>query len=251
MMKQFVVTPSMGKRLIAKALARHPVIEAVLKKGTLVIVAGTTNGYVAEEVLATVGQADGFSRAGFRRGMVVPPKYGGPGSKAKLEGDVILVDGAAVKGKTIFDVADDLKAGDVILKGANALDLRRGHAAVLIGHPQAGTAGAAIGAVTGRHVKLIVPVGLEKRVLGNLTDLAAELNAPDAQGPGLLPLPGQAFTELDAIALLTGAAARLTAGGGIYGAEGSVWIGVSGAAKQLAVATEILDTVAGEPPCEV
>ena len=52
-MKQFLITPSAGKRLIAKTLAKHPAIVKALRNGTLVIVAGTTNGYVAEEILKT------------------------------------------------------------------------------------------------------------------------------------------------------------------------------------------------------
>ncbi|MBL7133623.1 MAG: hypothetical protein ISS78_05950, partial [Phycisphaerae bacterium] len=90
-MKQFVVTPAMGKRLIGKAVAAHPAVQAVLKKGTLVIVAGTTNGYVAEEILAATNQGEGFSRRGFRRGMVTPPGRQGP--KIDFPGDVVLVDG--------------------------------------------------------------------------------------------------------------------------------------------------------------
>jgi len=72
-MRQFTVTTAMGKRLIGKGMAQHPDIEAVLEKGTLVIIAGTTNGYVAEEILTSLGQAEGFSREGFRRGMTVAP----------------------------------------------------------------------------------------------------------------------------------------------------------------------------------
>lgn len=53
-MKQFTVTPAMGKRLIAKAMVVHPAVSKVLKKGTLVIIAGTTNGYAAEEILSDV-----------------------------------------------------------------------------------------------------------------------------------------------------------------------------------------------------
>jgi len=250
-MKQFVVTPSMGKRLIGKAMAAHPKVRAVCRKGTLVIVAGTTNGYVAEEILQSLGQGEAFSREGFFRGIVGPP--GGPGikSKGQFPGDVILLDGRLQKNKTIFDVADDLQAGDLILKGANAVDVRRGHAAVYIGDPQGGTAGAAIRAVVGRRVELIVPVGLEKRVLGNVTDLAAQLNAPQAEGPRLLPLPGQAFTELDAIALLTGAAARLVAGGGVGGAEGCVWIAVTGEPAQLQAAEKLIGSISAEPPWEL
>ena len=129
-MKQFCVTTAMGKRLIGKALVHHPEIEAVLKEGTLVIIAGTTNGYVAEEVLRSLGQAEGFTRIGFRRGMNVAP--GAQVPNAEFPGDVVIRDGQWQQGKTIFDVADDLKEGDIVLKGANAFD-RRGWAAVQIG----------------------------------------------------------------------------------------------------------------------
>jgi len=247
-MKQFCVTTSAGKRLIGKAMAAHPDIRAVLAKGTLVIVAGTTNGYVAEEVLASLGQAEGFSRLGFRRGITVAP--GAKAADADLEGDVILVDGQWQKGKTIQDVTDDLKEGDIILKGANAFDAR-GQPAVQIGHPKGGTVLAALPAVIGRRVRLIVPVGLEKRVLEDVTVLAQRCNAPGTDGPRLLPLPGEVFTELDAIRLLTGAQACLLAAGGIYGAEGSLWLGVGGTEDQVHAAAELIRSVAHEPPCTV
>ncbi len=67
-MKQFCVTTAMGKRLIGKGIAHHPQIQDVLEKGTLVIIAGTTNGYVAEEILGALGQAEGFSRHGLPAG---------------------------------------------------------------------------------------------------------------------------------------------------------------------------------------
>jgi hypothetical protein len=247
-MKQFCVTTSAGKRLIGKAMAAHPDIRAVLTKGTLVIVAGTTNGYVAEEVLTSLGQAQGFSRLGFRRGITVAP--GAKAADADLEGDVILVDGLWQKGKTIQDVTDDLKEGDIILKGANAFDTR-GQPAVQIGHPKGGTVLAALPAVIGRRVRLIVPIGLEKRVLEDVTVLAQRCNAPGTDGPRLLPLPGEVFTELDAIRSLTGAQACLLAAGGIYGAEGSLWLGVSGTEEQVSAAAELIRSVAHEPPCRV
>lgn len=248
-MRHFVITPAMGKRLIGKGMAGHAAIRAVLSKGTLAIIAGTTNGYVAEEVLAATGQAEGFSRRGFRRGMVVPAGSDAAG-KVDFPGDVVLVDGTWQKGKTIFDVTDGLTAGDVVLKGANALDLARREAAILVGDPQGGTAGAAIRAVYGRRVKLIVPVGLEKRVTDDLTELAAMVNAPGAAGPRMLPLPGEVFTELDAIALLTGAKPRLLSAGGVYGAEGAAWVVVTGTPEQLESARKLIDSVAGEPLCQ-
>lgn len=247
-MKQFIVTPAMGKRLIGKGMAQLPEIQAVLEKGTLVIIAGTTNGYVAEEILTARGQAEGFSRVGFRRGATVAP--GRKLAKAEFPGDVVIVDGEWQRGKTIFDVVNDLQAGDIVLKGANAFD-SYGQAAVQIGHPQGGTIHAALAAVFGRRARLIIPVGVEKRVFENIVSLAKLVNAPEASGPRLYPLPGDIFTEMDAIELLTGAEVDLIAAGGIYGAEGAAWFGVSGPAGIEAAAVALVKSVRDEPPCEV
>jgi hypothetical protein len=65
----------------------------------------------------------------------------------------------------------------------------------------------------------------------------------------MLPLPGDVFTELDAIERLTGAPAELLAAGGVCGAEGCVWIGVSGPAEHVAAAAELVQSVAAEPSC--
>ena len=251
-MKQFSLTPAAGKRLIAKALCRHPDIQQTLVEKTIVVIAGTTNGYVAEELLSSIGQADGFSRRRFFRGIILPPSQptadsGRLPDESGFPGDVVIVRGVWQKGKTIFDVADHLQAGDIILKGANAVHLETRRAAILIGHPQAGTVGAALPAHYGRRVRLIIPVGLEKRVSGDLDALAAQVNAPQAQGPRLLPVPGEIFTELDAIALLTGASAKLIAAGGVGGAEGNIWLAIQGTPDQEAAALALVQSIAREP----
>lgn len=249
-MQQFVLTPAAGKRLIGKAMAAHPSVQRTMRKGTLVIVAGTTNAYVAQEVLAASGQLEGFSFKGFHRGWTVGPLTDAASVAAPLTGDVILVDGVWQRGKQIFDFADGMGESDLILKGANALDVARRQAAVQIGHPQCGTAAAALRAAVGRRVELIAPVGLEKRVAGDLHDIALRANAPGGAGPRLLVLPAAAFCELDAVKLLTGASAEMVAAGGVWGAEGCVWLGVTGTAGELAAATELLNSVAKEPPTE-
>ncbi len=247
-MKQFCVTTSMGKRLIGKAMVLHPDVQAVLKKGTLVIIAGTTNGYVAEEILQSLGQAEGFSREGFRRGMTTAPGTKTP--KMDFPGDVVIKDGQWQKGETIVDVADDLKLGDVVMKGANAFDMHR-RPAVQIGDRKGGTIALALSAAVGRRVRLIVPVGLEKRVSEDVYVLAQRCNTPGAEGPRLLPVPGELFTELDAIKLMTGAEACLIAAGGVYGAEGASWLGVTGTEVQIQAAATLIRSLANEPPCTV
>lgn len=251
-MKQFVVTPSAGKRLIAKAITSHSAILNALKNGTIVIIAGTTNGYVAEEILKSLKASDGFSRKSFFRGITVPPtsalnSRGRLNDESKFPGDVVITKGKWRKGKTIFDVIDELKEGDIILKGANAVDLQRKQAAILIGHPRAGTIAIALQAVLGRRVNLIMPVGLEKRVSSDLFYLAQKVNLPGACGFRLFPTQGQVFTEIEAVKLLTGANAELISAGGVCGAEGSCWLTISGTEEQEAVAEKLLNSVASEP----
>ena len=249
-MKQFVLTPAMGKRLIAKAVAIHPAVVKAMKTGTVVIVAGTTNGYVADELLSAAGQGANFTPKGFRRGLVVPPGFDKRSIEASFSGDVVLVDGKWREGKQIFDVSEDLSAGDVVIKGANAVNIRRKQAGVLVADRWAGTIGAAIPLVAGRKVKLIVPVGLEKRVCEDIAELAEQLNAPGTGGPGMLAMPGEVITELQAVEMLTAASARLIAGGGVYGAEGAVRLGITGQGGHVAAAAKLLESLADEPPCE-
>jgi 6-phosphogluconate dehydrogenase (decarboxylating) len=47
--------------------------------------------------------------------------------------------------------------------------------------------------------------------------------------------------------MLTGASAEMVAAGGIRGAEGSVWLVVSGKSSQIYAAEELLKSVAAEP----
>jgi hypothetical protein len=147
-------------------------------------------------------------------------------------------------------VVDDLKEEDVILKGVNALNLPLGQAGIYIGDPFGGTIGAALQAVVGRRVRLILPAGIEKRVYADLNELAVRLNVPGVQGPRLLPVPGEIFTEIEAISLLTGAKAEQVAGGGVSGAEGSVWLAISGKEEQINSARNLLNSIAREPSFE-
>lgn len=250
-MKQLLFTPSAGKRLIAKALAQNPKVLSALRSGTLVIVAGTTNGYVAEEILKML-KIEAFSRANFFRGLTLPPggavtSEGRLADESKFPGDVVITNGEWQKGKTIVDVVDTLKEGDVILKGANALNIEKKQAAVLIGHPKAGTISYIMQAVAGRRTKLIVPVGLEKRVNNDLYALTEKLNSREASGYRMFLVPGQVFTEIEAIKQLSGANAELIAAGGICGAEGSYLIAVTGTEPQENYAEKLWKTIASEP----
>ena len=251
-MFQVIITPAAGKRLIAKAITQHADVKKALSSGTVVIIAGTTNGYVAEEILKLTDQNDGFMRRRFFRGITLPPNItttdgGRLSDESEFPGDVVLVNGKWQRGKTVFDVIDDLKEGDVILKGANSVDLKEKKAAILIGHPKGGTIAISMQAVIGRRVRLIIPVGLEKRVTGNLDELAKRLNTPGSTGPRLYPVLGEIITELEAVHLISGANAELIAGGGVYGAEGAVWLAIDGQPDELKSIKGIIESIHNEP----
>jgi hypothetical protein len=249
-LKQFLLTPAAGKRLIAKSIMHLPEMEDALKNRRMLIVGGTTNSYLAEEILSRIGQLSGFRREGFFRGITFPPDYKMPGDRADGDGfigDVFIDKGQWIRGKTVFDVIDSMEQGDIVFKGANALNIENRQAAIYIGHPKGGTISAILEAVIGRRVSLYIPVGLEKRVPGDLNRLARIINAPNASGTRLMPVSGEIITELDAIRLMTGAEAELIAGGGVCGAEGSCWLGITGSADQVDKAEEIIRSIRNEP----
>ncbi len=252
MTKQYLITPAAGKRLIAKSMLYIEQIKQALAAGTVVIIAGTTNAYVAEEMLDFIGQRSGFSRSGFVRGITLPPSYslteaGRLPDENGFAGDVVIVNGRWEKGLDVFAVADKLKKGDVIIKGANALNIDNKQAGILIGHPKGGTIMAALQAVVGRRVLLYLPVGVEKRVPGSITDIANKLNSSDASGLRLLPVCGEIITELEAVSIISGANAELVSAGGVCGAEGSCWIAVSGSKQQIEKAESAIVPVIKEP----
>lgn len=254
--KQFVLSPATGKRIIAMSLLHAPGIVDALLNRTIVIIAGTTNGYVAEECLKHIGETSTFQKRRFFRGVTLPPWFkttdaGRLSDESQFPGDVVITKGRWEQGKTIFDVADGLQKGDVIIKGANAVNLEDMEAAVLIGHPTAGTIIPTLQSVLGRRVELYIPVGLEKRVPGKIHRLAEMLNSPQASGLRYLPVSGRIVTELQAIQTISGAKAELIAGGGVGGAEGSCWIAVSGTEEQLKIATELLNAAGHEQNFEL
>ena len=226
---QYFITPAAGKALIAKALVQREDVQNALKNGTILVIGGTTNAFAANELLKAVGEEPCVAFPAFHRGVAVPP--GAKLQKADQLGDLVIEKGAArfEAQDRLPEICTKLKAGDIILKGANALNLADKTAAILLGNAETGgTIMEAARAVFARRAKLILPVGVEKRVDAPLDELEALVNDPEASGLRLCRAPGEAFTELDAIRLLTGAEARIIASGAVNGGEGGVYLQISG-----------------------
>jgi len=253
-----ILTVAESKRLIGKAVAQMPIVKNALANGMVIIIKGTTNAYVAEEI--TGKKAD---HAAFVTGRIEPEKGAKNLPQVKAVNHIILEKGKVVD-IPLPEAAKKLKAGDVVIKGANALDYKNKMAATNILHPEGGTLGATFPIVVARKVHLVIPVGLEKLVAGDLADITLKMRepmqslpAPSGSSSSAFPghnipsmwlLTGEIVTELEAIKILTGATAFQCSAGGISGAEGGVWLVFRGTPDQVKKAMELAKSVQGEPP---
>lgn len=236
------LTVAESKRLIAKGIVRWDVVRHALEHGIVAVGSGTTNGYIIEELTG-----EPFDKKTLVTGRTLPANYDGP--KITYSGsDLVLRKGERLA-VSAREILEEMGPGDVFMKGANALNYERRQAGVLIGHPTGGNVGAAIGTCVGRRVRFVHPVGLEKSVGVDLDEAAAMINR-DAfgKGPTLWVVPGDIFTEIEALAVLTGVRAVPVGAGGIGGAEGAVWLALFGSEAQLAATEELLASIRNEPP---
>ena len=253
-----ILTVAESKRLIGKAVAQMPVVKNALANGMVIIIKGTTNAYVAEEITGKKA-----NHAAFVTGRIEPEKGTKNLPEAKAVNHVILVKGKIVD-LSLGDAAKKLTAGDVVIKGANALDYKNKVAAVNILHPEGGTTGITMPFIVARKVHLVIPVGLEKVVAEDVVDMTLKTREPVQLLPPpagrltnryaghMIPsqwlLTGEIVTELEAIKLLTGATAFQCSAGGISGAEGGVWLVFRGTRDQVKKALDLANSIQGEPP---
>ncbi len=241
----FVLTVAEGKRLIAKGVAALPAVQQAMQSGIVLVCKGSTNAYVAEELL---GQP--IVKGSYVLGRAVPAKSDTAGSFSGNIGEVIFVNGEKTD-LPMRDAIAQIQRGDVVIKGANALNYEAGVAGLLVGHPEGGTLGAFIGSYYGKGLHFVIPVGLEKEIAEDIQSLAELIsNEPEISRegmPALWPLQGEIITELEALSLLTGVEAHQIGAGGLCGAEGGSWFGVWGSVEMIEAVKRLVDQVQGEP----
>ena len=239
-----VLTVSEAKRLIAKGVAALPAVREHMTDGMMVIAKGSTNAYVVEELFGK--EIDLMS---YKSGALTPaqPDTDPLSGQHEAMNDIVLENGNIRKDLDRFSAAEHFNPGDVYIKGANALDYANRKAGILIGAPNGGTIGSVIGHLVGKRAQLLLPVGLEKRVYGDIDMLHRKLQSPHSETWRLFPVSGTLITEIEALELLTGVTATLAAAGGIAGAEGCTALFVEGNTQAVAKALELVASVQGEP----
>jgi hypothetical protein len=244
----FAFTPAESKRLIGRAVAALPEVRTAFAEDLLVIAHGSTNVYVAEEILGSLARP----RATFLSGQIINGVF--CQTEPSEKGPMIVVErGRIVPPKaTMQEVLEPGGPRTVVIKGANAVD-PAGNAGVFCAHPGCGTIGFAYGFVCGRGVGLVVPVGLEKLV-PSVAEASRELGHDrlyyhSGFRIGMMPLVNATVvTEISAFRILFGLNAVHVGGGGVSGSEGTVVLVASGEQAALDTAIAAIETIKGEPP---
>ena len=247
-MKKLLVTltPAESKRLIAKGLLDLDHVQMALQKGYLCITMGTTSGYLVEEILGEYDKTRHIAGITVPKGLAVT-------DKENRAFDAIFHNGEYMENTKVIDVLDKMGPGDVIIKGANALD-ENYVPIVLLASDTGGTVGAFLGPAAAKNIKVIVPVGLEKSIPAAYEEFCGQFGKDDwdyaiGEPVGAIAITeGIAFTEIEAIEVLFDATAIPIAAGGVNGAEGSISLFIEGDDDEIARAYEFFKDLKGEPP---
>ena len=218
-----VLTPAESRRLLAKALVGLPEVRWAYENGKLAVPAGS-DGMLTQTLME-----DRIYGRFYDKGEQPDIPY--------------------------QDFLKSLGKGDVIVKGANAVD-PAGNVGVLLSSDIGGLIGAMFGIASSRGIAVICPVGLEKQVSSvpeaavGWGQLSLDYSMGLAVGMSCLSTVC-VVTEIQALAVMAGVHVRHLGSGGIGGNEGAVTLLLEGYSDNLDKALQIVQSVKGEPRVEV
>ena len=202
-----VLTHSECKRLIARGIKQHPEVKEALEKGRIFVARGSTTAYVLEELLGepikkshyVAGQVTGEKKDLYRLGSL-------KGEKRLKE--IVIEKGVKREVENFREALQSFEPGDVIFKGGNTLG-SDGVVGVYLAHPEGGTIGGIIPVAISRGISIIAPISLSRSIDDSVWELSQILGnkAIDKEYAmglpiGIMPIPGEVFTEFEAFELL-------------------------------------------------
>lgn len=247
------LTPSESKRLIGKAVASHPLVQKACKEGNILVSSGTTTGFFLEELLQEKLELNHFPCGVVAEGVLCTTPDDRITPYFIRKGKVVRLQPAQPGLNTPYAAIDELGAGDVYVKGANAIDAD-GMAGYLLANPLGGNVVATMTKIAAQGVHFIIPAGLEK-MIPSVVDASRHMHGiyeyryTFGRGCGYLCVPnGIIITEITALLQLTGVKATHVASGGFGGSEGAVTLVIDGTEAQELAAIKLLQSVKGEKP---
>jgi hypothetical protein len=241
----FTLTPAESKRLLAKAIVQMPEVKTANEKGYVILAGGTTNAYIAQEMLGIAVEPQRFTAGICTRGLVCVTDVG------DRHNFPIAIRQGQVTDKTMLDALKDFHNETVIIKGGNAVD-PEGNVGVITSGFDGGTMGNSLGIMTSTGLRYITPVGLEKLVASvkDATYYTGAKTFDYSMGAnfGMFILTKAiVVTEIQALKILCDVEVKHVASGGIGGAEGAVVLVIMGPETNVQKAIALLESIKGEP----
>lgn len=238
------LTVSESKRLIAKGISANKEVLERLQNGMVIITLGTTNTYIAEELVGL--QAP---RGSFVTGRIYPTGKEDFAKELERCPEIVLVDGK-ISDLSYAEALVRMDEKDIVLKGANMLNYAKRQAAVCVGAPDGGTVAKLRKYTDQGKGRWIVPIGLEKETTQDLFEMQRLVNESPCRAKGTVRLnatQGNVYTEIEAIKEFADIDVFVTAKGGIDGAEGGVSLLLCGTMEEVEKASNVIEQVIGEP----
>ena len=243
----FTLVPAESRRLIAKSVVQMEEIKIAKQKAYIILNGGTTNGYIAQELL---GMRD-LEPQKFTAGTNTHRLLCVTDAEKRTPFPIILYKGEK-SSKSLPEALTDFHIETVVIKGANAID-PEGNVGVITSGFDGGTIGKTYGTVTSQGLKYIFPVGLEKMVASVKTAAAwagaKTLDYTMGADFGMFCIPnGTVVTEIEALKILAGVEAKHIASGGVGESVGAVVLVIMGEETKVRKAISIIESIKGEQP---
>jgi hypothetical protein len=241
----FALTPAESKRLLAKAVVQMPEVRAANELGYVIVCGGTTNAYVAQELLGLQAEPQRFTAGISSMGMLCVTDV------AQRQPFPLVVRQGKAVGLTMLEALKDFHKETVIIKGANAVD-PEGNVGVITSGFDGGTVGNTLGIMTSTGLRYVVPVGLEKLVPSvvesTLYTGAKTFDYSLGANFGMFILTKAiVVTEIQALRILADVEVKHVASGGVGGSEGAVVLVAMGPEDNVRRAIALVESIKGEP----
>lgn len=247
---QVVLTPTEAKRLLSAAVLALDEVKRALDKGIVIVHPSSTTIFMLEELgyemhpqgLWVCGHISPIGLCIARpmiEAVLETPEYGAE----KYPFDYVLKNGELLSFEhgTLGPTLEEMGSKDIYVKSVNAIDPENKLGVLLAARSSGGSIGLVLKKQKEKKFKLLLPVGVEKRIQVPLSKATkAALKTTKAMGIpcSLWRLRGKLITEIEAFKVLFDVEAVPISAGGVSGAEGAVLWVISGEEKKV---TEAFD----------
>ncbi|TRZ51572.1 hypothetical protein D4S03_04850 [bacterium] len=234
---QVILTPTEAKRLLSKAILNLDEVKRALQDGMVIVHPSSTTMFMLEE-LGFRPHEKGIWVCGLicptglclSKGMIDTVLRSEGYDADKYPFDLIIRKGKLLpfEESALGPALEEMNSGDVYIKGMNAIDPEGNVGVLLAARTRGGSIGLVLQQQKKKKFKLIMPVGLEKRIpipIGKAQKAAIATTKAQGIPCGMWKLRGKVITEIEAFRQLFDVEAIPISAGGLSGAEGCiVWV---------------------------